>query len=137
MRRQDRRESNVATLHPAHWSIERYQAFWAKPDLSLVKHALTDDIVGYWPGSPEPVRGLEPYTARIAQVLELLPDLTLKVLEHAQNGDIVFIRWIAHATGASGDRAQLIGVDRLRLRDGLVAENVIHYDPAEFEKLLA
>ncbi len=130
-------EGKQATPHTARWSLERYQAFWEKPDLSMMPDVLTQDIVGYWPGSPEPLRGLESYTARIAQLLELLPDLSLRVLEHAQNDDIVFIRWVASATGASGSRAELIGVDRLRLRDGLVAENIIHYDAGEFGKLLA
>ena len=61
-----------------------------------------DDVVGDWPGDPEPVRGFAAYKARIAQLLDAVPDLTLEVAEHATNGNLIFIRWIARGTGAEG-----------------------------------
>ena len=59
----------------------------------------------------------------LADLLQRLPDLRLEVAEHATNGDVTFVRWIMHATGAHGP-FELSGVDRIRLRDGLVCENV-------------
>lgn len=109
------------------WSVETFAAFWDNPDPSLVRHAVTDDVVGDWPGDPEPVRGAQAYADRIAQVLERVPDLRLEVAEHAANGEFVFVRWIAHGTGARGPIEGLSGIDRIRLRDGLVAENIIRY----------
>lgn len=116
------------------WSVDAFAAFWDKPDPALVPAVLTDDVVGHWPGLTEPVRGKQAYTDRIARILELLPDLRLEVAEHASNGELTFIRWIMHATGTNGP-FEVTGIDRIRVRDGLVAENVIVYDTARFESL--
>lgn len=118
------------------WSVDLFAAFWSNPDPSLVRYGVTEDVVGNWPGDSEPVQGVDAYTARIAQVLERVPDLRLEVAEHAQHRDLAFIRWIARGTGGEGRAVELTGFDRVRLRDGLVAENIIRYDPAEFERLL-
>src|SRR5262245_10695830 len=99
------------------WSVDGFRHFWAKPDASLVPAVLTDDVVGYWPGHAEPVRGVAHYTSVIAQLINLLPDLNLEIAEHAVNGDIVFVRWIMHATGRHGPM-QMTGIDRIRLRNG-------------------
>lgn len=123
-----------APARPA-WSLDGFASFWSNPDPSLVKHAVTDDVVGDWPGDPEPVRGVQAYTDRIAQVLERVPDLRLEVAEHAQNGEFVFVRWIARGTGASGP-FEFTGMDRIRLRGDLVAENIIRYDSALLDELV-
>jgi hypothetical protein len=54
------------------------------------------------------------------------------VAEHAERGDVVFIRWVMHATGNHGP-FELTGIDRVRTRDGKVAENIIVLDTAAFE----
>jgi ketosteroid isomerase-like protein len=46
---------------------------------------------------------------------------------------VTFIRWVMHATGRAGP-FELTGVDRVRVRDGRVAENVIIFDTAAFER---
>ena len=84
----------------AGWSVEQFAQFWTAPDPDLVKYAVTDDVVGDWPGDPAPVRGVEAYTDRIRQVLHRVPDIRLEVAEHATNGEFVFIRWIGRRTGA-------------------------------------
>jgi len=117
------------------WSVQHFAAFWANPDPKLVHHAVTEDVTGYWPWSDTPVRGVEAYVRRIAEVLALAPGLRLEVAEHASNGEFVFIRWIAHGTGAKGP-IELSGIDRIRLRGGKVAENIIRFDTAQFEALL-
>lgn len=108
------------------WSVESFAAFWDKPDVSLVARALTPDVIGYWPDSA-PLRGIEAYTQRIAELIALVPDFRLQVAEHAANGDYVFIRWIARGT-FDGAPFEFTGVDRVRMRDGLVAENRIFCD---------
>ena len=112
------------------WSIEGFGRFWQRPDADLVAPVLTRDVVGYWPGRV-PVRGIAEYTKAIADLIQLLPDLKLEVAEHAANGDVVFIRWIMRATGTKGF-FEMTGIDRIRLRNGLVAENLIRFDSAEF-----
>lgn len=94
---------------------------------------LTDNVVGHWAGRDEPVRGREDYTACIAALLTALPDVRLDVAEHARDGDYTFVRWIMHATGRLG-RFEMTGIDRIRQRDGQVAENVIVFDTNAFER---
>ncbi|WP_211097211.1 nuclear transport factor 2 family protein [Herbaspirillum sp. ST 5-3] len=117
------------------WSVDSFAAFWAKPNPALVPRALAPDVVGYWPGS-EPVRGVDAYTQRIAELIAMVPDFRLEVAEHAANGDCVFIRWIAR--GSFDDAPfEFTGVDRVRVRDGLVAENRIFCDHPLIQVLAA
>jgi predicted SnoaL-like aldol condensation-catalyzing enzyme len=106
------------------WSVEGFAAFWAAPDPSLVPALLTDDIVGHWPGEAEPVRGKAAYTERIAAILRAVPDFRVSVAEHAEAGDLTFIRWVATGTGPAGPFEET-GIDRVRVADGLVAENYV------------
>jgi hypothetical protein len=123
---------NVAT---AGWSVEQFAQFWSAPDPDLVRYVVTEDVVGDWPGDRKPVRGVDAYTERIRQVIDRVPGIRLEVAEHAANGDFVFVRWIAHGTGHGGP-FEMSGIDRIRLRDGLVAENIIRYDPQLFDRLV-
>jgi SnoaL-like domain len=117
----------------AGFTPEVFARFWADPDPELVPAALTEDVVGYWPGRQEPVRGRADYSKCIADLLVLVPDFRAEVLEHARTGDLVFIRWCARRTGSNGS-FELTGIDRVRVRDGLVAENVIVFDTEEFRE---
>jgi hypothetical protein len=115
----------------AAWSVEGFEAFWSNPDPRIVPVALTDDVVGYWAGMDEPVRGKDDYTRCIAALVDTLPDVRLSVAESAQDGEFHFVRWIMHATGEHGP-FEFTGVDRIRTQDGLVAENMIICDTAAF-----
>jgi ketosteroid isomerase-like protein len=116
------------------FSAELFAAFWAAPDLSHGLDILADDIVGYWPGDPEPVRGLAAYEAKIAEILDAAPDLQLQVIDSATvdgataGEQLVFLHYTGRGTGPSGP-FQIRGIDRVRTRDGMVVENVIRYDP--------
>jgi hypothetical protein len=117
------------------WSVEMFERFWSDPDPALVPRALADDVVGYWAGREEPVRGKEAYTACIAALVEKLPGLYLTVAEHASDGEFTFIRWIMHATGVHGP-FEFSGIDRVRTgENGLVTENRIVCDPSAFKAL--
>jgi SnoaL-like domain len=124
-------QTSPAIERPA-WSVEGFAAFWSDPNPAVVPAALTSDVVGHWAGRDGPVRGKDDYTACIAALVDALPDMHLEVAEHAQAGEFVFIRWVMHATGEHGP-FELTGIDRVRVRDGLVAENVIVFDTAAFE----
>jgi hypothetical protein len=117
------------------FTAETFAQFWAKPDLSIPSDDLDDDVIGYWPGSDEPVRGRDEYVGALRELLERVPDLTLTVVESADNGEHLFIRWVAHATGANG-RIEHTGVDRIKVIKGKVVENRIFFDRAEFERKL-
>jgi ketosteroid isomerase-like protein len=115
------------------WTVGAFRRFWASPDAARVENALTEDVVGHWPGHDEPVRGKDDYTRCIAALVEAFPGMHLEVVEHAQVNDITFVNWVMHATGKSGP-FELTGIDRVRVRDGLVAENLIVFDTAAFER---
>jgi hypothetical protein len=125
-------EDGTATIDQPAWSVEMFAGFWANPNPALVPPVLTEDVVGHWPGRDEPVRGRDEYTRCIAAIVEALPDMHLEVVEHARNGEFVFIRWILHATGEHGP-FELTGMDRVKVRGPHVAENVIVFDTAAFE----
>jgi ketosteroid isomerase-like protein len=117
------------------FTAETFAGFWAKPDLSTPSNDLADDVVGYWPGTDEPVRGRDEYVGALAELLKRVPDLTLSVQESADNGEYLFIRWVAHATSVNG-RIEHTGVDRIKVVDGKVVENRIFFDRAAFERKL-
>ena len=127
-------QAAVRRFDPPGWSVERFAEFWSDPRAEDVPRLVTDDVVGRWPGSDEPVRGVIPYTQGLAELIELLPDMRLSVAEHATNGDTVFVRWIMRATGRNGP-FRFTGIDRIRLRDGRVAENVIRFDSEHLRRL--
>jgi hypothetical protein len=114
-------ENSSTTVEQPAWSVETFAGFWSSPDPALVPPVLTEDVVGYWPGRDEPVRGRDEYTRCVAAIVEALPGMRLEVSEHAQSGDFVFIRWILHATGRHGP-FELTGMDRVRVRGPQVAE---------------
>jgi ketosteroid isomerase-like protein len=120
------------------FTTETFAAFWAKPDLTDPAGAanLAEDVVGYWPDEEEPVHGREAYVGALQELLARVPDLTLSVAESADNGENLFIRWVAHATGADGNSIEHTGVDRIKVRDGKVVENRIFFDRAQFERKL-
>lgn len=120
------------------WSVDRWRTFWANPSaaraLERTPTVVTDDVVGVWPHATRPVRGKQEYARRIVELLSLVPDLHLDLMEHATNGEFVFLRWSGRGTGPDG-AFQAIGVDRVRLRDDLVAENLILADHPIFAVL--
>jgi hypothetical protein len=115
--------------------VEGFARFWADPNPAVLPPLLAEDVVGHFSGDPEPVRGRDAYVARIAQFLQLLPDLRLEVAEYATNGEFHFIRWIGRATGAKGP-VELSGIDRIRVQDGLFRENFVVFDTARFAALI-
>jgi hypothetical protein len=118
------------------WSVERFADFWSDPHPELVPLMVTEDVLGWWPGAEQPVRGAAAYTQALADLLKILPDIRLRVAEHAGNGDDVFIRWIMRASGKKGP-FEFTGIDRIRMRGGLVAENIIRFDSAHLQRLIA
>jgi hypothetical protein len=116
------------------FSPEFWAAFWAAPSMSHSMDILADDIIGYWPGDSDPVRGFEAYTQKIADLLTLAPDLRLELVDSAtapgaaEGEELFFLHYVGHATGPNGP-IEIRGLDRVRTRDGVVVENVIRYDP--------
>lgn len=130
------REARLEELFAAGWTTELFAQFWAAPDLKYIPSIITDNVVGYWPGG-RTVRGKAEYMQALDDLLTLLPDLRLEVPEHTMSadGEFGFSRWVMHATGANG-RFEMNGMDRTRVCDGLVCENYVFFDSAEFQRLV-
>ena len=67
------------------------------------------------------------YAKRIIDLLDFIPDFRAEPMEHATNGDVMFVRWIARGTSPKGP-FEAVGVDRLIVPNGYVAENLILSD---------
>jgi SnoaL-like domain len=130
------REARLEELFAAGWTTDLFAEFWATPDLRYIPSIITNDVVGYWPGG-RTVRGGEQYMDALKELLTLVPDLRLEVGEHAMSadGEFGFSRWVMHGTGARGP-FELVGMDRTRVRDGLVCDNYVFFDLAQFEELV-
>lgn len=115
------------------WTPELFASYWAAPDPAPLPGFVTDDVVGHWPGN-RTVRGTQAYVEALEDLLRLLPDIRLEVPAGATNGEYGFVRWIMHATGKYGP-FQLNGADCITTRNGLVCENYINFDTAEFHRL--
>src|SRR4029450_13622899 len=104
---------------------------WLNPNkervLARVPAVAMPDIAGYWPQTTRPVRGPQEYAKRIIDLLDFIPDFRAEPIEHATNGDVMFVRWIARGTGPKGP-FEAVGVDRLIVPNGYVAENLILSD---------
>jgi hypothetical protein len=124
----------ASSITPRCWSIDGFERFWSNPnrDSGIVAAVLTQDVVGHWSGRDEPVRGRTEYTRCISTLMDALPDMHLTVAEYAVSEEFVFIRWIMHAIGRHGP-FELTGIDRVRLRNGQVSENVVVFDTAAFQ----
>jgi hypothetical protein len=127
--------NSKAEVPAAGWSIESWIGFWNAPSIEIARSRVplvcAPDIVGYWPRQA-PVRGRADYCQRIVDLLTMIPDARLKLEEHASNGEFVFARWSGSGTGPDGP-FEINGVDRMRVRSGIVIENRIISDGPIFE----
>ena len=120
----------------AGWTTGLAAEFWKAPDLRHIASIITDDVVGHWPGVSV-VRGRRAYMKALEELLAVLPGLWLDVKEHttSADGDFGFTRWVMHATGADG-AFELDGMERARVRDGLVCETYVFFDTARLQRSL-
>lgn len=117
------------------WTVEGFEFFWSRArDPAMVAPVIWPDIIGRWPCATGPVAGRKAYLTAISSFLAALPEFTVEITDHAINGNSAFVRWIVSGTFAEGPN-QIIGVDRLILKDGYVLENHIHSDHPIFARL--
>lgn len=120
------------------WSVGGWIGFWSNPSAEVARARIptvvAPDVTATWPRSLRQVHGAQEYAERVTTLLALVPDLRLELCEQARDGDVVFLRWAARGTGPDGAFAG-IGTDRIRLRDGLVTDNLIMSDMPVFRHL--
>jgi len=120
--------------------VEAFTEGWRSPESleSFAAHFepwFTDDVRMIQPQIPTSV-GKEGFREVFRPAFELVPDLHATVHGWAANGDRVFIEFTLEGT-LGGRRFSAPAVDRFKLRDGLVAERVAHFDPAPMLRAVA
>ena len=124
--------SATATTPAAERWVEAFTEGWLAPQSleSFAAHFepwFTDDVRMIQPQIPDSV-GKEGFRETFRPAFELVPDLHATVQGWAANGDRVFIEFTLEGT-VGGRAFSSPAVDSFRLRDGLVAERVAHFDP--------
>ncbi|MFV1357028.1 nuclear transport factor 2 family protein [Mycolicibacterium fortuitum] len=108
--------------------VAGWEQFWAAPgDATGVHDLVTDDVALYWPGATEPLRGRDAYAGRLAAAVQLIPDLTLSVVQFAHRDGHLMLAWEGRGT-IGGELRQWPGVDRFRLRGNRTAETTVVFD---------
>jgi ketosteroid isomerase-like protein len=120
--------------------VEAFTAGWRAPEGldAFVAHFepwFTDDVRMIQPQIPTSI-GKEGFRETFRPAFELVPDLHATVHGWAVNGDRVFIEFTLEGT-LGGRPFSAPAVDRFKLRDGLVAERVAHFDPAPILRAVA
>jgi len=86
-------------------------------------------------------RGADDIASMFDAAFAALPDFVVRIVELAEQGDNVFVRWKVTGThtGApwegvapSGKRVELDGIDHFVVRDGRVVSNFIVFDQLQF-----
>ncbi|PCI47270.1 MAG: hypothetical protein COB49_07440 [Alphaproteobacteria bacterium] len=130
-------KDSTSDFAPA-WSVENWIGFWSAPDAEAARQRLPTvtwpDVSAFWPGGAPTVHGTREYCEYVEALLDLVPDLKLKLEEHAASGDSIFVWWTGTGTGPDG-AFEINGVDRVRLKNNRVIENRIFSDAAIFPLL--
>ncbi|MFI5897011.1 nuclear transport factor 2 family protein [Actinoplanes sp. NPDC051513] len=109
--------------------VDRWAGFWSAPDPARVDDLAAPEIELRYPGLAEPLRGVEAWRDRVASIVDRFPDIRLTVTDHAAAGDLCFVSWRGNAT-VNGKSLSWEGIDRMRLRDGLVVDSLVAFDTA-------
>ena len=123
-----RHDASAGRPVPLRFSVEHWAALWASPHPELAARVVTPDVVGHWPGDPEPVRGVTRYKQRLAGLLACVPDLRFELLgatlvELAQG-----LGLLLRVNGANDDVS--LGAAAFGSGNDRLAENPVRkYDP--------
>ncbi|TDU90993.1 uncharacterized protein (TIGR03086 family) [Kribbella voronezhensis] len=112
---------------PAHATVERLGAAFARGDVDAIMYELTPDCV-FESTSPAPdgtrVVGGKAVREQWEQLFDQTNDAVFETEETVVLGDRAVVRWRFSWNEADGHRGHVRGVDVLRLRDGKVCEKL-------------
>jgi len=119
------------------WTFEVLDAH----DVSALRTMWTDATVERFPSSA--VHGADDMAAYFEDLFAALPDLRMRVVALAENGEDVFVHW--HMTGthtgepfegleATGRALAIDGMDHFVIRDGTIATNFVIFDQMQFAR---
>ena len=106
--------------------VEEFEAAWARPDSGGFAELWLEDGVFVHPTVGSPLRGSD-VPAWSERIKAATPDFSFRADEWALRGELLMLQWTS--TGTIGGRSmRYSGVDRFRLRDWRIAEEVVYFD---------
>jgi ketosteroid isomerase-like protein len=106
--------------------VEKFAAAWRGGELEEFAALWTDDVVLVQPMTPGTV-GKAAAREAFARLFRLLPDLRATVYRWAARDGFVFIEFTLSGTFGGGE-VSWPAVDRILLRDGVIAERISYFD---------
>lgn len=109
--------------------VERFAAVWSEPSPDALVALVTDDVRLFQPARPRIV-GRKAARRDFARLLEWQPDLHAIVDDWAERESVFIAFRLCFTLG--GRTHEVPTVDRITLRDGLIAERVASFDSLAF-----
>jgi ketosteroid isomerase-like protein len=113
--------------------VTQFAAAWAARDGEKFLALWHPDGVLRTPFAVRPIAGAELGKLNDVQK-EQAPDLVWQLLDWASRGDVVIVEW-QNSRFVGGKRFDFRGVDKFRLRDGKIMEEVVYADTAPLRAL--
>lgn len=104
----------------------RFEQAWKNPTADGLAALLAEDVVLIQPHLP-PIRGRAAAHAEFARLFAWIPGTHSIVRSSRESGDLAFIEHELRFPVGNGT-IRLPSVDRIVLRDGLIAERVVYFD---------
>jgi ketosteroid isomerase-like protein len=108
--------------------VARFAQAWAARDGAAFAALWHPDGVLYSPLYDRPVKGSE--LSRVNDIVrQVAPDNVWQLLDWTARGDVVVIEW-QNTRAGGGQRFDMRGVDKFRLKDGKIVEERVYFDTA-------
>jgi ketosteroid isomerase-like protein len=108
--------------------VTRFAAAWAARDGNAFLELWHGDGTLHTPLVDRPLKGSELARLMEAQTASA-PDFVWQLLDWTSRGDVVIIEWQT-TRHVNGTRFSWRGVDKFRIKDGKIAEEVVYSDTA-------
>ncbi len=114
---------------------------WNTENYDLLDTAMTADFKRHAPD--QSVEGLEAMKEFVGQVHAAYPDFHIVIDESAYGENVGFIHWTVTGTHsgegsvpATGKSIEISGITMLRFQDGMITDEIVHYDTASMQAQL-
>ena len=108
--------------------VTKFAAAWAVRDGAKFLELWHPDGVLRTPFAGRPIAGSE--LGRLNDIQkEQAPDMVWQLLDWTSRGDVVIVEW-QNSRFIGGKRFDFRGVDKFRLRDGKIVEEIVYSDTA-------
>lgn len=115
-------------LTPEHQDFyERFKSFWAAPTGPRVAELIAPEAAIHFTGAGS-FSGAD-YIGVMSGILESMVQFSVTPLDCAGDGERLYIFWKASAL-VGGEPREWVGVDRMRIADGMAIEEHVIFDSA-------